>query len=228
MTPVESYPMPTEDELPENTVQWTVDPRRAVLLIHDMQRYFLDAFPAGRSPVTELVRNASALRERCAELGIPVAYTVQPGGMTERDRGLLKDFWGSGMAVAPEHRDVVEQLRPRVGDLVLTKWRYSAFHRTRLLAAMREQGRDQLVVCGVYAHIGVLMTSVDAFTSDIRPFLVADAVADLSAEYHRFALRYAAERCARTVTTATVLDELGAEAAMTAQATQTAMAGRAA
>ncbi|MCX4515705.1 isochorismatase family protein [Streptomyces sp. NBC_01619] len=203
-----AYPMPTESELPENTARWTVDPRRAVLLIHDMQKYFIQPFPAGRPPVTDLLRNVTTLRERCAALGIPVAYTTQPGGMTEQQRGLLRDFWGPGMTAAPEHREVADPIRPRAGDLVLTKWRYSAFHRTRLLPSMQAQGRDQLIVCGVYAHVGVLMTSVDAFTSDIQPFLVADATADFSHEYHQFALRYAAERCARTVSTATVLAQL--------------------
>ena len=65
---------------------------------------------------------------------------------------------------------------------------------------MRRSGRDQLIVCGVYAHVGVLMTAVDAFTNDIQTFLVADAVADFSADYHRMALEYAAERCASVVT----------------------------
>lgn len=205
---IAAYPMPTEDELPANTAGWTLDPERAVLLIHDMQKYFIQPFPAGLSPVTELLGNVTALRERCAALGIPVAYTTQPGGMTEEQRGLLKDFWGSGMTVEPEHRAVVDTVRPGADDLVLTKWRYSAFHRTELLASMRAQGRDQLLVCGVYAHVGVLMTTADAFTADIRPFLVADAVADFSHEYHHFALRYAAERCAMTMTTAAVLDQL--------------------
>ncbi|EKX64356.1 isochorismatase family protein [Streptomyces ipomoeae] len=205
---IAAYPMPTESELPENTARWAVDPHRAVLLIHDMQKYFIQPFPTGQSPVTELLRNVTALRERCAALDIPVAYTTQPGGMTEQQRGLLRDFWGSGMTVAPEHREVVDPIRPESGDLVLTKWRYSAFHRTRLLESMRALGRDQLIVCGVYAHVGILMTSADAFGADIQPFLVADAIADFSHEYHRFALRYAAERCAMTVTTATVLDQL--------------------
>jgi isochorismate hydrolase len=70
---------------------------------------------------------------------------------------------------------------------------------------MRESGRDQLIVCGVYAHCGVLMSCVDAFTNDIQTFLVADAVADFSAEYHQMAVRYAAERCAVVLTTKEVV-----------------------
>ncbi|MER5861967.1 isochorismatase family protein [Kitasatospora sp. NPDC002040] len=205
---ISPYPMPQQGDLPENTAQWTVDPKRAVLLIHDMQKYFLKPFPAGEAPVVDLVANVTLLRERAVELDIPVAYTAQPGGMTVEQRGLLADFWGPGMTPSPEDKQVVDPIGPTEGDLVLTKWRYSAFHRTQLLESMREQGRDQLIVCGVYAHVGVLATTLDAYTHDIQPFLVGDAIADFTLEYHRMALKYAAERCAMAVTTKTVLTDL--------------------
>lgn len=206
--PISPYPMPSADELPVSTPAWTVDPDRAVLLVHDMQRYFLSPFPAGRQPVEALVENAARIRARCAALGVPVAYTAQPGGMDERQRGLLKDFWGPGMTPSAEHRQVVDPVAPRSGDWVFTKWRYSAFHRTELLDRMRFAGRDQLIICGVYAHVGVLMTAVEAFSHDIQPFLVADAVADFSAKEHRMALEYAATRCAALTTTEELLAAL--------------------
>ncbi|REE99051.1 isochorismatase family protein [Thermomonospora umbrina] len=203
------YPMPEPGELPANTARWSVDPRRAVLLVHDMQRYFLRPF-GPRSPLPDLVRNAALLRERCAALGVPVAYTAQPGGMTSEQRGLLKDFWGPGMTVAPEDRAVVPELAPNASDWMLTKWRYSAFHRSGLLERLRAHGRDQLVCCGVYAHVGLLATTVDALTHDVQAFLVADAVADFSAEHHRRTLEYAATRSAAVLPTARVLADLGA------------------
>ncbi|MFZ3468154.1 isochorismatase family protein [Streptomyces sp. 4.24] len=204
------YPMPLPGELPPVLVDWRADPRRAVLLVHDMQEYFLKPFPPDSSPGAPLVHNAARLRRHCAELGVPVAYTAQPGGMTPEQRGLLVDFWGPGMRTAPEHRRVVEALEPAAGDWLLTKWRYSAFFRTDLLERMRAEGRDQLLLCGVYAHVGVLMTAVDAFTHDIQPFLAADAVADFSADHHRLALEYAAQRCAAVVTTAALCASLTA------------------
>ncbi|MFI9778657.1 isochorismatase family protein [Streptomyces sp. NPDC051956] len=196
---IESYPMPTPGDLPANTAQWNADPSRAVLLVHDMQRYFLKPFP---DPLREqLVDHAALLRRRCAELGVPVAYTAQPGGMTEHQRGLLKDFWGPGMRPAPADREVVEPLAPGPEDWLLTKWRYSAFLHTDLLTRMRFHGRDQLIICGVYAHVGVLTTAIEAFSHDIETFLVADAVADFDERHHRMAVEYAAQRCA-VVTTA--------------------------
>ncbi|GII02125.1 isochorismatase family protein [Planobispora takensis] len=206
------YPMPDVGELPENTAQWSIDPDRAVLLLHDMQHFFLRAFPRGEAPVTDLLRNARALRERCAALGVPVAYTAQPGGMTEEQRGLLKDFWGPGMTTDEDQRRVVDEVAPGPGDLVLTKWRYSAFHRSPLLRWLRDRGRDQLIIAGVYAHVGILMTANDAFTQDVQPFLVADAIADFTAEEHHLALRYVARRCGVVTTAKQLLADLPQEA----------------
>jgi isochorismate hydrolase len=89
---------------------------------------------------------------------------------------------------------------------VLTKRRYSAFFRSGLLERMRAEGRDQLVLCGVYAHIGVLATAIDAFTHDIQVFLAADAVADFSAEQHRLTLDYVAGRCGMVTLSAEVFE----------------------
>jgi trans-2,3-dihydro-3-hydroxyanthranilic acid synthase len=200
---IESYPFPVQADLPPNIADWTADPARAVLLIHDMQRFFLRPFP--RDVAEPLVSNVAHLRDRCRELEIPIGYTAQPGGMTEEQRGLLRDFWGPGMRVDPADREVVDPLGPAPGDWVFTKWRYSAFFRSDLLERMRAADRDQLIVCGVYAHVGVLMSAVDAFTNDIQPFLVADAIADFSADHHRLAVDYAAQRCAVVVTTKEVL-----------------------
>ncbi|MFE9170553.1 isochorismatase family protein [Streptomyces kebangsaanensis] len=208
---IDPYPLPTAEDLPENVAAWTPDPRRAVLLVHDMQRYFLRPLPAG--PREQLVRNAVRLREACAAAGVPVAYTTQPGDMTPEQRGLLHDFWGPGMRVDPADRLVVDALAPAAGDRVLTKWRYSAFFRSDLLEFMRGRGRDQLVVCGVYAHVGVLTTALEAFSNDIQVFLAADAVADFSRDAHRMALDYAAGRCAVVATTTALVDRLGVRTA---------------
>lgn len=195
--PIPSYPLPTARDLPPSVMSWKPDPSRCLLLIHDMQRYFLAPFA---EPLrSQLLANVAALRERCARTGVPVAYTAQPGDMSAEDRGLLQDVWGPGMSSTPEHRAIVPELAPVHGDRVHTKWRYSAFHRTRLLDQMRETGRDQLVLCGVYAHVGIQVSAVEAFSHDIETFLVADAVADFTPQQHKAALAYASGRCARVL-----------------------------
>lgn len=209
---IDPYPMPRPAELPANTVSWNVDPDRAALLVHDMQHYFLAPFKHGAQPHADLLAHVQVLRERCAGLGVPVFYSAQPGDMTPQQRGLLADFWGPGMSSAPEDQGIPDALAPAERDTVLTKWRASAFHHTPLLELLREQGRDQLIICGVYAHVGIMLTACDAFAHGVQPFVVADAVADFTPDYHRTALEYAASRCAVVLPTAAVLQALPAAA----------------
>ncbi|GAB2483120.1 phenazine biosynthesis protein PhzD [Promicromonospora xylanilytica] len=200
---ITDYPLPDAADLPTSAVDWTPRADRAVLLVHDMQRYFLDPLP--RTVRRPLVENTVLLRERAVAAGVPVAYTAQPGDMTEQERGLLKDFWGPGMRRSPAERAVVDELAPADGDWLLTKWRYSAFFNTDLLARMRAAGRDQLVVCGVYAHVGILATAIESFSHDLETFVVGDATADFSATEHRQALAYVAARCGNVLAAKEVL-----------------------
>ncbi|MEU2433304.1 isochorismatase family protein [Streptomyces sp. NPDC007861] len=204
---IASYPLPSADELPENRVAWTADPARAVLLVHDLQNHFLGAFPSGEQPLTGMLGNTGRLLERARGLGVPVAYSTQRGGQTPEQRGLQLDFWGLGAADDAETLAVPEEVAPQPGDRILTKWKYSAFVRTRLARLLHETGRDQLVVIGVYAHIGVLVTACDAWMRDIQAFVVADAVADFSRDDHDMALRWAAGRCAFVTTTDALFKE---------------------
>lgn len=205
---IPSYLMPTDAEIPLPAVSWTPHPARAALLIHDMQRYFMNAFTPGQSPGTELVGNIMRLRESADALGLPVIYTAQPGNMSRQQRGLLHDFWGPGMSAAPENREIIEELTPTARDTVLAKWRYSAFHRTGLRELLADLGRDQLIICGVYAHIGCLMTACDSFTLDVQPFFVADALADFTRSEHLMAVSYMARRLGVADTTDRLLAHL--------------------
>jgi trans-2,3-dihydro-3-hydroxyanthranilic acid synthase len=130
----------------------------------------------------------------------------------------LNAIWGPGMSAAPEDRAIVAELAPEPGDKVLTKWRYSAFHASDLTEWLGEHGRDQLIVCGVYAHIGILASVIDAFSRDIAPFLAADGIADFSPEYHMLALDYAARNCAVVLPTERISQALDTFRLATSQA----------
>ncbi|MEV7771022.1 isochorismatase family protein [Kitasatospora sp. NPDC086791] len=205
---IPSYPMPAAAELPANRVAWTVDPARAVLLVHDLQNHFLDAYDAEAEPVPELLANVAWLAKAAGAAGVPVVYSAQLGGQSPAERGLQQDFWGPGIPDDPRATAIAAAVAPAPGDTVLTKWKYSAFVRTELERMLRERGRDQLVIAGVYAHIGVQATACDAWMRDIRAFVVADAVADFGPAEHRAALAWVAGRCGVVTTTEAVLDAL--------------------
>lgn len=199
---INSYDLPTEQELAPPRVPWQLQPARSALLIHDVQNYFMAAFQQPSPLIDRVIANIDTLRSACDKAGVPVFYSAQPGHQDPRDRGLQRDFWGPGMGSDPAHRDIDSRLAPREHHIILTKWRYSAFQRTTLEEMLRARGRDQLIVTGVFGHIGCLLTAADAFMRDIEPFLVADAVGDFSRERHDAALAYAGDRCAVVTTTA--------------------------
>ena len=205
----------------QNRVNWRVDPARAALLVHDMQRYFVRAFelerdgqPLPDAQINIAIANIRRLLDAAHAANIPVYYTAQPPRQNPADRRLLTDFWGDGLQ-DDENAQILDELAPTEADTVLTKWRYSAFVRSPLEEQLKDLGRDQLIIGGVYAHIGCLTTALEAFMRDIQPFMVADALADFTEKEHHMACEYASGRCARVLNTAEVLENINTGALVT-------------
>ncbi|QUI62077.1 isochorismatase family protein [Pseudoalteromonas sp. A22] len=207
---ISSYPLPSSR--PENRTEWQINPSKAVLLVHDMQSYFVNFYDTRQAPMRSLIQQINSLIVAAKAAGVPVVYTAQPANQDPKDRALLTDFWGTGLT--EQDTSILPALAPTADDKVYTKWRYSAFKRSTLLEDMQAQGRDQLIICGIYAHIGILSTALDAFMYDIKAFVVADAVADFSEAEHLHAMEYVSSRCGQVQ----LLDEV--IAACTPQNTQ--------
>ncbi|WP_126975882.1 isochorismatase family protein [Frigidibacter oleivorans] len=191
---IAAYPLPAAADLPAPRAPFRLDRARAALLVHDMQAYFCAPYPQGDSPLAPAIAHIARLLAAARAAGVPVFYTAQELRQDRRDRGLQADLWGPGMQ-AEGAEAILPALAPAPGDHVLVKHRYSAFQRSNLEPLMRARGRDQLIVCGLYAHIGCMLTAAEAFMRDIEPFFVADALADFSRDRHDMALSWVAEIC---------------------------------
>lgn len=190
-----AYDLPRPADLPANTPDWELRPNHSALLVHDMQHYFIERFAPGRSPVRELVSNVVQVVESARAAGIPVFFTAQPGDMTQDQRGLLRAFWGEGMSSRIEHRGILDEIAPEPDETVVTKWRYSAFIGNQLAELLDSADIGQLVICGVYAKIGILATALESYSRDIETFVVWDGIADFAAERHAAALADIASCC---------------------------------
>ena len=200
---------PPADDLPPSRATWDLQPDRAALLVHDMQRYFCRAFGDDGGPLATTIPNIARLIATARKVGMPVFYTAQRGDQFRPDRGLQADLWGPGMSATPDHEEIMPQLAPAEGDHVLLKHRYSAFQRSNLEHLMRARGRSQLIVTGIYAHIGCLATVAEAFQHDIHPFAVSDAQADFSRDQHEMAMRWIADCSGVVMNTRQALAALG-------------------
>ncbi|MFB2532067.1 isochorismatase family protein [Paracoccus sp. p4-l81] len=199
------YDPPGPAELPTARAPWQASPDRLALLVHDMQCYFCAPFPPEAPPLPGVIARIARLVSVARLVGVPVFYTAQKGDQLRADRGLQADLWGPGMQARPDHQAILATLAPQPGDIVLTKHRYSAFQRSNLEVLMRARGRDQLMICGVYAHIGCLATAAEAFQRDIQPFAVADAQADFDRDRHDRAMDWIAACCGVPISTEAAL-----------------------
>ncbi|BDU39651.1 Vibriobactin-specific isochorismatase [Vibrio nigripulchritudo SO65] len=203
---IASYDLPEHKEFPENRTNWKINPSDAVLLIHDMQEYFVNYYEVNASPMADILKNIQELKKKAKEAGIAVVYTAQPANQDPKERALLTDFWGPGLN--GDHTPVVSVLSPEEDDIEYVKWRYSAFKKTPLLDYLQANGKTQLIISGIYGHIGILSTALDAFMLDIQPFIVGDAIADFSREDHIHTLNYVAGRAGSIKTLDEIVEEI--------------------
>ncbi len=202
---IEPYPLPGREQLAKNKVIWPVEARECALVIHDMQNFWLGFY----DDAGPLLRNIDALRNHCRAAGMPVIYTEaeKPKNLAERALGL--DMWGPGLAaghLTDHDRAITGALAPAADDYVVRKPRYSGFFKTDLEDILGKTNRKHIILTGVFAHHGVMLTAADAYMRNIKVSLVVDATADYSRQDHERALDYVAEVCGTLVTTQAVLD----------------------
>ena len=199
-----------------------VAPGRAALVIIDMQRDFLDAGFAFDRPGIDLGMYGpmrpvvAALLAGAREAGVLVVHvqmTTLPGGRSESPAQLrfnLRLHEGSHGAADPLRyaeagtagHEIVAELAPRGDELVVAKWRSSAFWGTNLDLLLRSNGIESVVVCGCTTEGCVESTARDALFNDYYVVVASDGVAsDDRAQHeasmllmrHRFDLADAAE-----------------------------------
>ncbi|MFJ4790215.1 isochorismatase family protein [Streptomyces sp. NPDC088794] len=213
--PMFPYVMPTPAMLPADQTGWTLDPARAALLVLNLQNRFVRALEREAAPATELLANARQLVDRARAAGVPVIHSVPAGDRRASGRGPVPYTRLTGLSAGAAAEAFVPQVEPLAGDTVLTARKYSAFARTRLDGRLRELERDQVVILGLYARAGVLMTAGDAWAQDLEAFVVADAVADMTPGSHEFALEWVADTCGAVTATDRVVAAFGTRHSVT-------------
>ncbi|MFG1922278.1 isochorismatase family protein [Cryptosporangium sp. NPDC048952] len=166
-------------------LDWGTSP--AVLVIDMVRAYFepgAELYLGSRSCLDSAARVVGAARAAGVPIVVTqVAYAADgaDGGLFYRKVGALRHF----AAGAPGGLgDVMPEVAPQPGDVVVTKQYASAFFGTSLAATLTSRRIDTLVICGVSTSGCVRATAVDAISSGYVPIVVADAVGDRDPRPH--------------------------------------------
>ena len=98
--------------------------------------------------------------------------------------------WGAHALAGTPGAQVIKELMPEKGDVVLPKRAYSAFHETGLDLLLRQHGITKVIVTGQHTHICVRHTSADAFSRNYEIYIPENCVESFTDEDHKGGLAY--------------------------------------
>ena len=135
---------------------------------------------AARGLGIQIVYLKMAFRPDLSDLGAPdsvnrvrhvafgVGRTIHAPDSTD-SRILIRDTWNT---------DIVAELAPQAGDVVIYKHRYSGFYQTNLDDTLQQLGVRYLIVTGCTTSVCVESTVKDAMFRDYGCVLLSDCMAE--------------------------------------------------
>jgi len=168
------------------------DPRETAVIAVDLQNDFgakggmVDSFgvpiEGARATIEPIGRVLAAARAA----GMPVVYTKvdfrrdlsNAGGPDSFNRERMGLDDGGFLIEGTWNTDIVPELAPQRGDVIISKQRYSAFFQTELDEILRAKGIKSLVFVGWTTSVCVESTLRDASYRDYRCVILSDCTAE--------------------------------------------------
>ncbi|KSW11796.1 isochorismatase [Pyrodictium occultum] len=175
-------------EVPEIPVTDSVDlpADRTAVIIVDMQNDFVK--PGGKLYVPTAQATVPAIRrllERARSHGVMTVFT--------KDTHYTGDpefkIWGEHVLRGTWGWEIIDELKPVDGEIVVEKTRYDAFYGTPLDDLLRVYGIEHVVVVGTVANICVLHTAASAALRWYKVYVPMDGISALNDFDYHAALR---------------------------------------
>jgi len=182
----------------------TFDTARTAALVVDMQNDFgaiggmFDRAGIDIRVIRRVLEPTAKALATIRSAGIPVIYLkmgfradLSDLGLPDSPNRLKHRLFGVGTAVlAPDGRpsrvlirdtwntEILDELKPGPGDVVIYKTRYSGFYGTELDAVLKRRGVKWLIVTGCTTNVCVDSTVRDAMFRDYTCVVLADCTAE--------------------------------------------------
>lgn len=186
--------------------------RKPALLIVDFIRaYTTPGVPFYADGVVEAVRESVPLLAAARKARIPIVYTrviYHPGGL---DGGVFTRKVPALRAMVPGEplAEIVPELLPAPGDVIIDKQYASAFFGTSLAPLLVSQGVDTVIVTGCSTSGCVRASAVDAMQHGFIPIVPRECVGDRHPAPHEANLFDIDSKYGDVVSLREVLDYLG-------------------
>jgi nicotinamidase-related amidase len=171
-------------------------------VVIDLQRGIAGA-PTAPHPAGDVVTHAAAVAVALRAAGGTVVLVRVTPSADGRDALRPRTdtlAWRPGPR-PPDWAEIVPELGPEPGDLVITKRQWGAFYGTELDLQLRRRGIDTILLAGISTNVGVQSTARDAY----EQVFVEDAMATGSPDEHAHTIRTVFARIGRVRLTAEVL-----------------------
>jgi len=183
----------------------SLDPTTTALIVIDLQRGIV-ARPAAPHSSSEVVERCARLAEafRRAKAVVILVHV----GFSDDDGDRLKPAADSAPPAGPMPSDwseIVPEIGPHPGDIVIVKRQWGAFYGTGLELQLRRRGVRTIVFGGIATNFGVESTARDAYERGFEQIFVEDAMSGLTAGAHEFAVTTIFPRMGRVRSTGDVL-----------------------
>lgn len=184
-----------------------VEPGHTALLVIDMQNAFCakggdDPGDDYDEPYLQIIPRIASLIRAAHAGGVMVTHVRMlslPDGRSESPAWIRMRMRAAGSRIKPPDpsvllqgsrgADFVAALQPDIGDVVMTKYRSSAFYDTGLDTVLRSNHVKTVVVTGCTTEGCIESTVRDAGMRDYFPVLVADCVASDDPAIHAASMK---------------------------------------
>ena len=158
------------------------------LLIIDMQNDVVDKLPLA----PEIIPGIRDVLNRFRDARKPIFHirrSYRADG-TDVELPRLEVFKSSGFRVVEgtSGAEIVESLRPKSGEYIIIKPRWSGFFRTSLDLLLNRLGVKTVVLTGVQTPNCVRTTAYDAIAYDLETIVIKDCSAAKTADVHEYNL----------------------------------------
>ena len=158
----------------------------AVVVVDMINLYVSPRYAFGHGENTQAVIEANArLLEAARRKQIPVFFSNVGLRASTAEKGIWGEKVGGAKGITPEADAVIEELRLKEGDVVVTKPKASVFFGTQLASMLYYQGVDTIIVTGVTTSGCVRATVVDGFSYNFRVIVPVECCGDRAALPHK-------------------------------------------